>query len=87
MRESRTYGSGRGACHEMHVPTATAESAARAATAAGLAAAGGNSSSQSRDSFSSVRDKVRDRAMKERVASTRARSSRRSVSSPLTLCC
>ena len=23
MRESRTYGSGRGACHEMHVPTAT----------------------------------------------------------------
>jgi ABC transporter substrate binding protein len=24
MRESRTYGSGRGACHEMHVPTATA---------------------------------------------------------------
>ena len=22
MRESRTYGSGRGACHEMHVPTA-----------------------------------------------------------------
>ncbi len=25
MRESRTYGSGRGACHETHVPTATAE--------------------------------------------------------------
>ena len=24
MRESRTYGSGRGACHETHVPTATA---------------------------------------------------------------
>ena len=24
MRESRTYGSGRGARHEMHVPTATA---------------------------------------------------------------
>jgi hypothetical protein len=23
MRESRTYGSGRGACHETHVPTAT----------------------------------------------------------------
>ena len=23
MRESRTYGSGRGACDEMHVPTAT----------------------------------------------------------------
>ena len=23
MRESRTYGFGRGACHEMHVPTAT----------------------------------------------------------------
>ena len=26
MRESRTYGSGRGACHETHVPTATCAS-------------------------------------------------------------
>ena len=31
MRESRTYGSGRGACHEMHVPTATAARVHRAA--------------------------------------------------------
>jgi GAF domain-containing protein len=30
MRESRTYGSGRGACHEMHVPTATAARVHRA---------------------------------------------------------
>ena len=31
MRESRTYGSGRGACHEMHVPTATEEARVHAA--------------------------------------------------------
>ena len=30
MRESRTYGSGRGACHEMHVPTATTAGVHRA---------------------------------------------------------
>ena len=29
MRESRTYGSGRGACHETHVPTATQLSSCR----------------------------------------------------------
>jgi hypothetical protein len=28
MRESRTYGSGRGACDETHVPTATASEVA-----------------------------------------------------------
>jgi hypothetical protein len=29
MRESRTYGSGRGACDETHVPTATAPTGVR----------------------------------------------------------
>ena len=35
MRESRTYGSGRGACHEMHVPTATVAPAKLVPTPAG----------------------------------------------------
>ena len=43
MRESRTYGSGRGACHEMHVPTATAARVHHAARrrGGGVAARGG----------------------------------------------
>ena len=42
MRESRTYGSGRGACHEMHVPTATAPRVHHAARRrGGCVAAGG----------------------------------------------
>ena len=48
MRESRTYGSGRGACHEMHVPTATSgasssrcSAARRRVAARGARAAGG----------------------------------------------
>ena len=34
MRESRTYGSGRGACHEMHVPTATSGASSSRCSAA-----------------------------------------------------
>ena len=34
MRESRTYGSGRGACHEMHVPTATSAASSSRCSAA-----------------------------------------------------
>src|SRR4029077_19847479 len=41
MRESRTYGSGRGACHEMHVPTATAPRVYHAAWRRGCVATGG----------------------------------------------
>ena len=41
MRESRTYGSGRGACHEMHVPTATTARVHHAARRRGGVAAGG----------------------------------------------
>ena len=41
MRESRTYGSGRGACDEMHVPTATSPRHHHAAwRSGGLAARG-----------------------------------------------
>src|SRR5262245_1246907 len=43
MRESRTYGSGRGACDETHVPTATAPGVHHAAwrRGGGMAARGG----------------------------------------------
>ena len=41
MRESRTYGSGRGACHEMHVPTATTPRVHHAARRRGGVAARG----------------------------------------------
>ena len=34
MRESRTYGSGRGACHETHVPTATTAASSSRCSAA-----------------------------------------------------
>src|SRR4029450_11051989 len=40
MRESRTYGSGRGACNETHVPTATAARVHHAARRRGGLVAG-----------------------------------------------
>ena len=48
MRESRTYGSGRGACHEMHVPTATAARVHHAARRCGGGVAAGGAGAAGR---------------------------------------
>ena len=49
MRESRTYGSGRGACHEMHVPTATPARVHHAARRRGGGMAGRERARQQRN--------------------------------------
>ena len=56
MRESRTYGSGRGACHEMHVPTATPPRVHHAARrcGGGVAARGARAAAEDAASVSSA---------------------------------
>src|SRR5262245_40327203 len=49
MRESRTYGSGRGACDETHVPTATASGVHHAARRRGGGVAGGGAGAAGAD--------------------------------------
>src|SRR5262249_3799512 len=54
MRESRTYGSGRGACDETHVPTATAPRVHHAAGQRG----GGLAARGARAAVGDARDRV-----------------------------